>query len=77
MLQTCSDVNLGEKPFGAEYRCELGEENLDRDFSSVAKIFGEVDCCHSALAELALDAVSIGEGGGEAFGCSHWAPVQE
>jgi hypothetical protein len=63
-------VNLGKESLGTEYCGELGEENLDCDFSSVAEVFCEVDGGHASLTDLAVDTVSVGECGGEAFGCS-------
>jgi hypothetical protein len=75
MLEARSDMNLGKEPLGAEYCGELGEQDFDCDLSSVAEIFGEVDCRHSALTDLAVDAVSIGEGSGEAVSGSCHATI--
>ena len=54
------------EPLGAEHGGELGLEDLERDLAVVLEVLGEVDGGHAALAQLALDAVAVGEGGGEA-----------
>jgi len=41
---------------------EISTQDFDRDLAMVLEIFGEVDCCHTAGAKLALDAVAVGEG---------------
>lgn len=59
MLQSCGDVNLGEKSFRAKHSRELGMHDFDCDLAMMSKVFREVDRCHSALAELALDCVFV------------------
>ena len=54
-----------QEPLGAEHGGELGLQHLDRDLAVVPEVLGEVDRRHAARAELALDAVAVGEGGGE------------
>jgi hypothetical protein len=49
----------------------FGAEDLDGDLAVVLQILGEVDRGHAALAELALDSVSVGEGLGESVGGGH------
>ena len=51
------------QPPGGEDRVEFGAQDLERDFSVVAHVVREVDGGHGAGAELALDAVAVGEGG--------------
>ena len=51
-----------EEPLGAEHGGELGPEHLERDLAVVLEVLGEVDGRHAALAELALDAVAVGQG---------------
>ena len=75
MLQSGSDMNLGKEPLSAEHSGKLGEKNFDGDLASVAKVFCDVDCRHSALADLALDAVSVGKGSGEAITRSGHATI--
>ena len=43
-------------------------QDLDGDLAAVLEVLGEVDGGHAALAELALEAVAVGEGRGEAGG---------
>ena len=50
-----------KEPLGAEYRGELGMKDLDRDLAVVLEIVRQVDRRHPARAELALDAVAVGE----------------
>ena len=63
MLQVGGDLDLGEEPLGAEHGGELGLEDLDGDLAVVLEVVGEIDRRHAALAELALDAVAVGQGG--------------
>ena len=66
MLEPGGDLDLAGEPLGAERGGELGAEDLHRDLAVVLQVLGEVDGGHAALAELALDAVAVGEGGLEA-----------
>ena len=45
---------------------QLGAQHLERDLAVVAQVVGQVDGGHAAGAELALDPVAVGEGGGQA-----------
>ena len=47
---------------------EFGAEDLDGDLAVVLEVVGEVDGGHAARAELAFEAVAVGEGGGQAGG---------
>ena len=40
-------------------------EDLDGDVAIVADIVREIDGCHAAGSELAVDAIAIGKGGGQ------------
>ena len=55
-----------EEPLAAEHGGELGVQHLDGDLAAVPQVLGEVDRGHAALAQLALEAIPVGEGGGEA-----------
>src|SRR2546428_14123420 len=68
MLQIGRDLDLGEEPLGAEHRGQLGLEDLDRDLAVVFQVLREIPRGHPASPELALDAVAVGEDGGEAVG---------
>ena len=45
---------------------ELGVQDLDRDLAGVLDVLGEVDGGHAALAQLALEAIAVGEGSAQA-----------
>ena len=66
MVELGGDGDLAQEPLGAERVGEFRVEDLDRHRAVVLEIVREVDGGHAALAELALDAVAVGEGGGEA-----------
>ena len=66
MLEVGGDLDLGEEALAADDGDELGVQDLDGDLAAVLQVVGEIDGGHAALAELALDAVAVGEGGGEA-----------
>ena len=66
MLQRRRRLNLDHEPLGAEYRREFGLQDLHGDQAVVLEVVREVDGGHAALPELALDAVPVGKGGGEA-----------
>jgi hypothetical protein len=65
MLQRRRRLDLHHEPLGAEYGRELGFEDFDRDVPVVLEILREVDRGHPAGAELALEAVSVGQRGCE------------
>jgi hypothetical protein len=61
VLQVGGGPDLAQETFCAERGGEVRVENLHRDTTRVLEILGEVDGSHAALAELTLDAVSVGE----------------
>ena len=65
MLQVRDGLDLGEEALGADHGGQLGPQHLDRDLAVVLEVLGEVHRGHAAGAELALDAVAVGEGGRE------------
>ncbi len=65
VLEVGRRLDLGEEPLGPDYRGEFGTQDLDRHVALVAQIAGQVDRRHPARAELALDPVAVGQGGGE------------
>jgi hypothetical protein len=78
MLEVGSDGDLAEESLGTKRSREIGSQDLHRHLAVVARIFREVDRCHPARAELALDAVTISEGLGKAlqkFCHGNWAKV--
>jgi hypothetical protein len=52
-------------PVGGEERGEFIAKDLDRERAAVLDVVGEVDRRHPPATELALDPVSIGQGGRE------------
>ena len=63
MLQVGDRLDLAQEPLGADDGGELGPQHLDGDLAAVLEVVGEVDRRHAALAELALDAVAVGDQG--------------
>ena len=71
MLQARRGADLGEEALAAERRAQVGVQHLDGDVAIVLEIVREVHGGHAALAELAVEAVAVGEGGGEAVERAH------
>ena len=55
-----------EEPLGADDGGQFRPQHLDRHAAVVLDVLGQVDGGHAALAELALEAVAVGEGFGQA-----------
>jgi hypothetical protein len=68
VLQVGGGLDLGEEPLGADHGGQLGPEHLDRDLAVVLQVVGEVHRGHATRAQLAVEAVAVGEGGGERGG---------
>ena len=66
MLEIGGDLDLGEEAVAADDGGQLGVQDLDGDLAAVLQVLGEVDGGHAALAELAVEAIAVGEGIGEA-----------
>ena len=66
MLQAGCDLDLAEETLAAERGGELGPQHLERHLAPVPEVLGEVHRGHAAGADFPLDAVAVGEGGGEA-----------
>ena len=66
MLELGGDLDLAQEPLGTDDRGELGMQHLDGDLAVVLEVLRQVDGGHAAPAELALDQVAVGQGGGEA-----------
>ena len=72
MLQVGRDAYLGQEPLDAEDGAEFRIEHLDGDGAVVAEVVGEVVGGHAAGADLAVDAVAVGECRGQAvLGFTH------
>ncbi len=78
MLEPGGDLDLGEEAIAANHGAQLGMEDLDGDLAAVLQVFGEIHRGHAALAQLAVEAVTIGEGARSGAGrrCSIAAPAQ-
>ncbi len=61
VLQTGGELDLLEEPLGPEHGRELGVQHLERHAPAVPHVLGEVDCRHPPRAQLALDAVAVGD----------------
>ena len=68
VLEVGGDLDLGQEALAAEDGGELGVQDLDGDLAAVLEVLGEIDGGHAALAQLALEAVAVGQGRREA-GC--------
>ena len=62
-----SGGDLAEEAFGADRGGEFGLEHLYGHLTIVLDVMREVDGGHAALTELTLDAVAVGQCGGEAL----------
>ena len=72
VLQVGRGRNLGDEPLGADDGGQLGAQHLDGHLALVLEVLGQVHRGHAAGPELALDAVAVGKGRGEAFdGAAH------
>ena len=58
-------VDFPGEPLGPDGGGQLGSQHLDRDLARVLQVLGEIDRGHAPLAQLPLEAVAVGERGGE------------
>lgn len=68
MLERRGGLDFDHEAVGAEHRGKFRLEELQRDLAIVLEIVAEIDGRHAALAEVALDPISAGEGRVEAVG---------
>ena len=66
VLQGGGGLDLPHEPLGADHGGELRLQHLERHLAVVLEVLRQVHRGHAALAEFPLDAVAVGEGGGEA-----------
>ena len=72
MLQPGGDLDLEQESLRADGGGELGVEHLEGDRPVVAEIVSQVDRGHAATAQLALEAVAIGQDLGKSgVECAH------
>ena len=65
MVEAGGDLNLAQKPGGADLCGQIGAEHLHGDRPLVLEVVGEEDLGHAALTQLPLNPVARGEGAGE------------
>jgi hypothetical protein len=65
VLQLRGDFDLAEEPVAAQGGGDFRTQHLDRHLAAVLHVLGQVDRGHAARADFPLDAVAVGEGGGE------------
>ena len=72
MLQFRRRLDLGQESLGTERRAKVGVQDLDGDVALVLEIMREIHCGHPAGPDFALDAIAVGDGGGESSpNCCH------
>src|SRR5437870_5200005 len=75
MLQPGGDLDLAQKPLGAERGRDLGVQDLDRHRSAVFQVLRQEHRGHASTAQLPLDRVAVSEGltqGVEQIGHGTW-----
>ena len=75
MLQLGGDLDFAQKAVGPQGRRQLRPQHLDRHFAEVLQILRQIDRGHAALTQLPLEAVVVGEGGGEVRVDGQWSMV--
>ena len=68
MLQVGRGTDLHQKPLGADRGSQLGAQHLPGHASIVLAIVREIDGGHAAFAQLAFEAIAVGERSNEARG---------
>ncbi len=66
VLQAGGDLDLAEEALAAERGGQFGPQHLERHLAAVPDVLGQVHRGHAAGADFPLDAVLVGEGGGQA-----------
>src|ERR1041384_5755826 len=61
--QASGDLDLAQKPLGAEGLGHLGPQDLDRHRAVMLQVVGEEDERHAAAAQFPVDLVTVGQGG--------------
>jgi hypothetical protein len=67
VLQMGRGLDLGQKTLGADDRCQLRPQDLERHLAVVLDVVCQVHGSHTTSTELVLDGVAVGQGGGQAF----------
>jgi len=61
VLEGGSKADFSEEALGPEHGAQLGAEHLQRDWTIVLEVAGQVDRSHATAPELALERVAIGQ----------------
>ncbi len=56
------NLDLAQKPLGAEGGSEIRPEDLHRHLAVVLEVLGEIHCRHAPSADFPLDGIAVGEG---------------
>jgi hypothetical protein len=67
MLEVGGDLDFLQEALRADRGGQIGAEHLEGNLASMPPVPGEVDAGHAALAQLAIDFVTIGESRAELF----------
>ena len=67
MLEVGGDPNFLKKPISPKHGGQHRPKHLDRDLPLVLQVLGQIHRGHPSRAEFALEAVSVGKGGGQAL----------
>jgi hypothetical protein len=67
VLQVRRGLDLLQESLGADHRRELGPQHLEGNPAVVPDVVRQVHGSHAARPELALDAVTVGQGNGQAL----------
>lgn len=67
MMELGGDLDFAQEAIGANRLGKLGTHHLDGDVAMMAQVFGQIDRCHTATTELALDAVTVREQGAQSI----------
>ena len=68
MNEASRNADLPIESLGAEKAVQLSSKDLESDVAIALEVASEIDDCHPPGAELAIDAIPIGEAGNEALG---------
>ena len=60
MLQVCRHLDLSQESLDAEHGAEFRLQNLDGDLAVMTQVSREINRCHAASSDLAVDRVSVG-----------------
>ena len=72
MLQLGGDPDLPQKAVGTDRDGQVGMENLERDGAVVADVARQKDGGHTALSQLPLHVVPVGQGAPQAVNRLHY-----